>query len=558
MKKNETKSIFERILSVFAWLSFFLAVIMAFISLLASLSGKDNGKEIFGRKMLIVESDSMSKSQISENEEIFFETGDLIIIKIIDDAATLKEGDVISFISQSPESLGKTVTHKIREIQRSADGKITGFVTYGINKGKNDTSPVKPENLIGKYSAKVEDVGNIFLFFKTPQGYYLSILIPAVLLIIFFSVTIGKVIGKEELAKSYTEEIEALKQRLNALEEKASLAKEAEEEITEREEEKTECEEIAQFNNIPRGKKLSFTAKLLSLNENIQASFNAVHNELVSFKKVHSRLSVKGMSYRFGKTLLAKMTVNGKTLKLHLNLDLEAFNENVYHQKDLSLVKAYSEVPFTVKIKSSRGKANALKLTEALAEKFGLIKNSRFIPEDIIKRLSGEAESEEKDSIITEELINEEPVSEIRENALFNGAYASRKKKLSFTEKLSSVDSLQNYFDTVHSELISFRGVKSRISFRCISYKFEKKLLAKMTVIGKTLKLHLALDTQDFNENVYHQKDLSGLKAYENVPFTVKIKSERGLSNALKLTRALAEKYDLAKDQKNKKEETKI
>ena len=53
----------------------------------------------------------MSKSVLSEDEKIFFEAGDLIIIKKVSDVSTLKEGDVITFFSYNPESLGKTVTH---------------------------------------------------------------------------------------------------------------------------------------------------------------------------------------------------------------------------------------------------------------------------------------------------------------------------------------------------------------------------------------------------------------------------------------------------------------
>ena len=49
-----------------------------------------------------------------------------------------------------------------------------------------------------------------------------------------------------------------------------------------------------------------------------------------------------------GRKLLAKITVRGKTLKLHLALDVAKFNKNVFFQKDMSSVKAYAEVPFTV------------------------------------------------------------------------------------------------------------------------------------------------------------------------------------------------------------------
>ncbi len=219
MKKTK-QIIFEKTIHIFAWFVFSFAVLMSLITIFASLSGEENGKEIFGSKMLIVTSDSMSKSAISENEEIFFNAGDLIIIKKVESPNSLKEGDVITFVSYNPESYGKTVTHKIREIRYSSGGEITGFVTYGINKGTNDTTPVKPESIIGKYSFKLPMIGNLFAFLKTPRGFYLSILIPAILLIIFFSIKIGKILGKKEISGDYCQEIEILKRRVSALEEK--------------------------------------------------------------------------------------------------------------------------------------------------------------------------------------------------------------------------------------------------------------------------------------------------------------------------------------------------
>lgn len=218
-KKQRAVSI-ERILSIFAWLSLFLAIFTSIVAAFASLSGEENGKEIFGYKMLIVTSDSMSKSSISEDEEIFFDSGDLIFIERIENSVALKEGEVITFISYNPQSYGKTVTHKIREIRYTKENEVSGYVTYGINTGINDITPVKPENIIGKYSFKISKLGNIFAYLKSPRGYYLSVLIPSVLLMIFFSIKVGKILGRKESVILYNQEIENLEKRVVRLENK--------------------------------------------------------------------------------------------------------------------------------------------------------------------------------------------------------------------------------------------------------------------------------------------------------------------------------------------------
>jgi hypothetical protein len=78
--------------------------------------------------------------------------------------------------------------------------------------------------------------------------------------------------------------------------------------------------------------------------------------------------------------------------------------------------------------------------------------------------------------------------------------------------------------------------------------------IAKIVVRGKTLKLHLALNVNDYSKTIFFQEDASGVKAYEEVPFAVKIKSERAKNNALKLVNSLAENKSLVKDEQFKKE----
>ena len=124
-------------------------------------------------------------------------------------------------------------------------------------------------------------------------------------------------------------------------------------------------------------KRIPFKDKLFVAEEVIQGYVREIDNAFRSLKKVNARLSLKGVSYRNGKTLIAKLTIRGKTLKLHLALSVVDYNERVYFQKDMQDVKEYAEVPFTVKVKSDRGLKNALKLVEDLAKKFGIEKKAK-------------------------------------------------------------------------------------------------------------------------------------------------------------------------------------
>ncbi|MBQ7235798.1 MAG: hypothetical protein IJX03_01400, partial [Clostridia bacterium] len=135
---------------------------------------------------------------------------------------------------------------------------------------------------------------------------------------------------------------------------------------------------------------------------------------------------------------------------------------------------------------------------------------------------------------ITEEIIEEVKTEDLEIKA---------KTRYSFSEKLLALDIVKKeFFNTIHNQLISYRKVNGRISKKCLSYRLGRKLLAKITVRGKTLKLHLSLSVDDFNNNLYFQKDLSSVKTYEDVPFTVKVKSNRGVNNAIRLINALMDK----------------
>ena len=132
---------------------------------------------------------------------------------------------------------------------------------------------------------------------------------------------------------------------------------------------------------------MPFNKKLLSLNSEIKEFFSEVHNELISYKKLNYRVSFKGITYHVGRKNVAKMVVRGRTLKLHLALDVNDYPKTVYFQESLANVKAYQDVPFTVKIKSKRGKNNAIKLIVSLAEKNGYVKKEGETKENILKQL---------------------------------------------------------------------------------------------------------------------------------------------------------------------------
>ncbi len=184
------------------WLVVFIAVVMMIFTVISVNTFDRNDRSLFGYKFYIILSDSMSAVKDDPNHEGYFNTGDLIFSKEVD-PATLKEGDVISYISTNSENYGKTVTHMIRDLTSDAIGN-PGFVTYGTATDTDDANIVTYPYVLGKYEGRIPSVGKFFLFLKTTPGYIVCILLPFLLLIGmqgFNSIRLFKRYKAEQLAE---------------------------------------------------------------------------------------------------------------------------------------------------------------------------------------------------------------------------------------------------------------------------------------------------------------------------------------------------------------------
>lgn len=167
---NKTFSIIK---SIFVWLLLIATVGMMVFTVFSVMTFDRNDRSVFGYKFFIVQSDSMSATD--------FSAGDIVFIKEIN-PATLKEGDIIAYISQNTSNYGETVTHKIRSLTTNENGDA-GFVTYGTTTNTDDETVVTYPYVLGKYTGRLPNVGTFFSFLKTTPGYIVCILVPFLLLI---------------------------------------------------------------------------------------------------------------------------------------------------------------------------------------------------------------------------------------------------------------------------------------------------------------------------------------------------------------------------------------
>jgi hypothetical protein len=121
--------------------------------------------------------------------------------------------------------------------------------------------------------------------------------------------------------------------------------------------------------------------------------------------------------------------------------------------------------------------------------------------------------------------------------------------KKSFQSKLAqSQGNVQDYYSELKNALLTFKGVKNRLSWNYEAFNKGRAHVAKMDAKSKTLYLYLALDPAQFAETKYSIVDVSGKRKYATTPTLMKIKGERKFKHALELIEKLCgEQLELVK-----------
>ena len=160
------------IVNILTWIVLIFALL---ITIIVFSSARNNGvANLMGFIPLTVESDSMYPT---------FAAGDLIIVREIDDLATLQENDVITFWTIID---GKRVknTHRIVGINQAENSR--SFITHGDNNVLDDEMPAFESDIIGKWTnVKITGFGNVMAFLRTKTGFFVCILIPMALFFLF-------------------------------------------------------------------------------------------------------------------------------------------------------------------------------------------------------------------------------------------------------------------------------------------------------------------------------------------------------------------------------------
>ena len=112
----------------------------------------------------------------------------------------------------------------------------------------------------------------------------------------------------------------------------------------------------------------------------------------------------------------------------------------------------------------------------------------------------------------------------------------------SFRSRLAqSVGGVQDYYNVIKNLLLSYKGIKNRVSWNYESFNLGRAQVAKFNAKTRTLYLYMALDPEALAETKYTFKDMSSKKKYAGVPVLMKIKGDRKFKHALEMITMLCE-----------------
>ncbi len=270
----------------------------------------------------------------------------------------------------------------------------------------------------------------------------------------------------------------------------------------------------------------TFTAKLIQSEEIVKAYYTELKNELLSYTKVHARMSKKRESFNFGRVCMARLTIRGKTLRLHLALDPREYEETKYKVEDTSEIKSLADTPLMYKIRNDRRLKYAKDLIATMMAQFGA-ERQEIDPIDYQRQYPYEM----TEALLAKGLITKRRVQgKVPEDKGFDFAQKTFKAKL-----IQSDPTVKEYYSQLKNRLLSYRKVHDRMSKQRETFRFGRVCVARMAIRGKTLKLYLALRAADYEETKYKVEDVSDIKSYVDTPLLTKIKNNRRMKYALDL-----------------------
>ncbi len=166
-------------------LLFVLIIAVYFGDLLLNINSSNHKNPLFGAYVIV--SPSMVPTIM---------INDAIVIKRVDNDK-YKIGDIITFVSSDSNYKGLTITHRVVDKLGVSD-KNSIYTTKGDNNQVIDPATVSTRDIYGKVLFKIPKIGYIQDFFAKPINYFICLVIPAIIFVLYDSCRIIYVVLKRK------------------------------------------------------------------------------------------------------------------------------------------------------------------------------------------------------------------------------------------------------------------------------------------------------------------------------------------------------------------------
>lgn len=158
--------------------SVFLIMILVFLVIIINFIDQKNNLKKGIQKPALVSAYTIVSPSMVPNINVL----DVIITTRVSDPAKIKVGDVITFNSTDYRSSGVTVTHRVKKVEKTSDGKYL-FTTKGDANNTEDATRQPFSSIYGKVLIRLPKLGYIQYILSSVLGWVLLIIVPTVLII---------------------------------------------------------------------------------------------------------------------------------------------------------------------------------------------------------------------------------------------------------------------------------------------------------------------------------------------------------------------------------------
>ena len=219
--------------------------------------------------------------------------------------------------------------------------------------------------------------------------------------------------------------------------------------------------------------------------------------------------------------------------------------ENSYFEKIRRAIRSelQNNQPFKIYVINKQMLAHQNGVAPAVTEE--PVKEAEPEPEPVVVMEEPKQEEIVDIPLIVEAPVKEAPIEEVSQEITEEEADWNRSVRQPFINRIITADAdIKANYNEIKNEILSY-GVKSRLSRGGDIFRLHNKRYVKIFLVGKTLKVYLALDPENYKDSTIPYEDVGASPACADIPMLFKVRSGLSVRRCKELVRATMEKDGL-------------